>query len=94
MYNFQNETLDINLFFKFLRLFLEEKKKMRSNKKRTSFKTKLCSSKNDDTDFDDRENVDDGYFDNEKNYLLCGIICTKSMVIIFNFLFIVSNNIK
>lgn len=54
---------------------------------RNSFKARLCASKNDDIDVDDER---DGYFNNESNYLLCGIICTKSMVIIFNFLFILS----
>ena len=61
-------------------------KKNRAN--RNSFKAKLCSSKNDDIDIEDDER--DAYFSNEQNYILCGIICTKSMVIIFNFLFIVS----
>lgn len=65
-------------------------KKIRGN--RSSFKAKLCTSRNDDVNVDgERENADDGYFDNERNYLLCGIICTKSMVIIYNFMFIVRN---
>lgn len=57
---------------------------------RNSFKARLCASKNDDIDVDDER---DAYFNNESNYLLCGIICTKSMVIIFNFLFIVSYSV-
>lgn len=73
----------------------------RNSSSRGSFKARLCASKNDqmnaDDDLSDQNNnsnlLDDAYFDTEKNYLLCGIICTKSMVIIFNFLFIVSSQI-
>ena len=49
------------------------------------------SSKNKDDDTNSFNNTNDySVGSNGKNYLLCGLSCTKSTVIIFNGLFIVS----
>lgn len=57
-----------------------------SNKKASSFRPGLCSG---NTDYRDNHSYEEDVYD-ANNGFCCGIICIKSLAIIFNFLMILS----
>ena len=57
-----------------------------SNKKKNSFRRGLCSG---NTGYPDDYSFEEDVYD-ENNGFCCGLICTKSLAIIFNFLMVLS----